>query len=459
MTLIVSVSGIRGTIGGRPGEGLTPDDVVAFCSAYVTLLKETHAHPKVVVGRDGRRSGPMVVGLVRHTLQAHGAEVIDVGLASTPTTAMAVPHFGAHGGIIITASHNPGEWNALKLLDARGEFIAPEQGQRIRQMAQTRAYAYAGIDQLGHVREEDALPPHIAAIAAHPLVDVPAIRSRRFRVVVDAVNSVGTAAFLALLRQLGVRDVEIINADPLGVFAHNPEPLPAHLAGLAQRVRDARADLGIAVDPDADRLVLVDEQGQFPGEEYTLVMVADYVLQREPGPTVSNTASTSALRVITERYGQQHYESPVGEWHVVQKMKAVKATIGGEGNGGIIDPRLHYGRDALIGTALILSYMARSNRPLSAIRAAMPDFSMTKQKIPLQTPDQAEQLIAHLQKTLGNDYPTSDLDGLKVYFPHGWVLLRKSNTEPIIRIIAEADTEERLSQYVSHIQHTIEDLA
>ncbi len=455
MTLIVSVSGIRGTIGGRPGEGLTPDDVVAFCSAYATLLKETHPRPTVVVGRDGRLSGPMVTGLVTHTLQAHGVRVVDIGLAATPTTAMAVPHFKAHGGIIVTASHNPEEWNALKLLDARGEFIPPARGEQIRRIAEARAYAYAPVSRLGTMTHAEALAPHVAAIARHPLVDVPAIRRQQFRVIVDAINSVGTTAFMPLLRQLGIQHTEVIHSDPLGHFAHNPEPLPAHLHELARRVRQTGADLGIAVDPDADRLVLVDENGAFPGEEYTLVMVADYVLQHDPGPTVSNTASTTALRLISERYGQKHYESPVGEWHVVQKMKEVGATIGGEGNGGIIDPRLHYGRDALVGTALILSYMARSRKKLSEIRAAMPDFVMTKEKIPLQHPEQADRLIVRLREKFGQEHPVSALDGLKIFFPEGWVLLRKSNTEPIIRIIAEARTPEYLDQYLARVKKAL----
>ncbi len=454
MPLIVSVSGIRGTIGGRPGEGLTPDDVVAFCSGYAELLKQHKRGARVVVGRDGRASGPLIAELVRRTLVSHGVDVIDVGTAPTPTVAMAVPHFNAEGGIIITASHNPEEWNALKLLDARGEFISPSEGVKVAEFARHRTYRYAAASEWGTIASEDALTHHVEAILAHPLVRADAVRRRRFRVVVDAINSVGGAAFAALFEALGV-DVEIINAEITGHFTHNPEPLPAHLRELSEAVIRRNAHLGLAVDPDADRLVLVDEQGQFPGEEYTLVLVADYVLRHEPGPTVSNTASTSALRVITERYGQRYYESPVGEWHVVQKMKEVSATIGGEGNGGIIDPRLHYGRDALIGAALILSHMAESNEPLSEWRRRMPHFVMTKEKIPLAHPRQADELIERLEAAFGSTHSTSRLDGLKIFFSDGWVLLRKSNTEPIIRLIAEATDASTLRQYIDTVQRHI----
>ncbi len=456
MPLIASVSGIRGTIGGKPGKGLTPDDVVAFCSSYADRLKKHQMWPRVVIGRDGRISGLSIATLVKEVMVAHGIEVIDIGLATTPTTAMAVPYLGAHGGIIITASHNPQEWNALKLLDANGEFLSPTEGEHVVRAARNHHYEYVPLEQWGTSYRKDsaALEHHISSILQHPLVRIENIRKQRFHVILDAINSVGSIALPPLLEALGV-SVEVINSEVTGKFAHTPEPLPEHLQELSNRVRATKAVLGLAVDPDADRLVLVDENGEFPGEEYTLVMVADYVLRHAPGPTVSNTASTSALREISRRHGQPHYESAVGEWHVVQKMKEVNATIGGEGNGGIIDPRLHYGRDALIGTALILSHLAQTNETLSAWRSRMPDFFMSKEKIPLQSPGQADELIEALRAAFSKSYPISELDGLKIYFDQGWVLLRKSNTEPIIRIIAEATTPKALEQYLLLIQQTL----
>jgi phosphomannomutase len=443
VALIKSISGIRGTIGGKPGSGLTPLDIVRFTSAFGTwLLRSGNGH-RVVIGRDGRISGPVVSQLVAQTLVSLGIEVVDLGLSTTPTVEMAVVAESAAGGIILTASHNPREWNALKLLNARGEFISGADGAEVLSMADREDFAYAPIDKLGMVRPgTDAMKHHLDAILAHDLVDAAAIASRDFRIVVDAVNSTGATYVPALLRELGVRQENIIllNGDVNGQFAHNPEPLPENLLQLSSDVVRQRADIGIAVDPDVDRLVLVCEDGSMFGEEYTLVSVADYVLSHRKGDTVSNLSSSRALRVVTERHGGNYHASAVGEVNVVNRMKEVSAVIGGEGNGGIIVPELHYGRDALIGIALVLSQLSRSGKTAAQLRRSYPDFFISKNKIEL---DPSVNLASVFDK-LADRYrsqPINRIDGLRIEFDNGWVHLRASNTEPIIRIIAESDHE------------------
>ena len=443
MALIKSISGIRGTIGGKPGSGLTPLDIVRFTSAFGTwLLRSGNGH-RVVIGRDGRISGPVVSQLVAQTLVSLGIEVVDLGLSTTPTVEMAVVAESAAGGIILTASHNPREWNALKLLNARGEFISGADGAEVLSMADREDFAYAPIDKLGMVRPgTDAMKHHLDAILAHDLVDAAAIASRDFRIVVDAVNSTGATYVPALLRELGVRQENIIllNGEVNGQFAHNPEPLPENLLQLSSDVVRQRADIGIAVDPDVDRLVLVCEDGSMFGEEYTLVSVADYVLSHRKGDTVSNLSSSRALRVVTERHGGTYHASAVGEVNVVNRMKEVSAVIGGEGNGGIIVPELHYGRDALIGIALVLSQLSRSGKTAAQLRCSYPDFFISKNKIEL---DPSVNLASVFDK-LADRYrsqPINRIDGLRIEFDNGWVHLRASNTEPIIRIIAESDHE------------------
>ena len=443
MALIKSISGIRGTIGGKPGSGLTPLDIVRFTSAFGTwLLRSGNGH-RVVIGRDGRISGPVVSQLVAQTLVSLGIEVVDLGLSTTPTVEMAVVSEGAAGGIILTASHNPREWNALKLLNARGEFISGSDGAEVLSMAEREDFAYAPIDRLGTVLPgTNAMQHHLDAILAHDLVDPVAIASRDFRIVVDAVNSTGATYVPALLKALGVRSENIIllNGEVNGQFAHNPEPLPENLLQLSSDVVRQKADLGIAVDPDVDRLVLVCEDGSMFGEEYTLVSVADYVLSHRKGDTVSNLSSSRALRVVTERHGGTYHASAVGEVNVVNRMKEVSAVIGGEGNGGIIVPELHYGRDALIGIALVLSQLARSGKTVAQLRRSYPDFFISKNKIEL---DPSVNLATVFDK-LADRYrsqPINRIDGLRIEFDNGWVHLRASNTEPIIRIIAESDHE------------------
>ena len=383
MAFIKSISGFRGTIGGTAGDNLTPQDIVACTAAYGAWLIRRGNTRKVVVGRDARPSGAMVSQLVTATLLAQGFEVVDLGLSTTPTVEMAVPHLQAGGGIILTASHNPKEWNALKLLNEKGEFIAAADGKQLLDMLAAGDISYAQVDDLGTYRTDDTLLDyHIQQVLAHPLVAAAAIRAKGFKVVVDGVNSSGAFAIPALLKALGC-EVEVLNGEVNGQFAHNPEPLPQHLTELCERVKTAGADLGIAVDPDVDRLALIGPGGTWIGEEYTLVTVADYVLQHQPGSTVSNLSSTRALRDLTRQYGQTYYAAAVGEVNVVEKMKATGAVIGGEGNGGIIDPALHYGRDSLIGTALVLSHLARSGKDMNALRAGYPNYHMVKDKVAL----------------------------------------------------------------------------
>ena len=451
MPLIKSISGFRGTIGGRAGSNLTPEDIVSSVANYGDWLIRSGAPRKVVIGRDGRPSGPVVSALTAATLQSMGIDVIDCGLATTPTVEMAVVSRGAGGGIILSASHNPKEYNALKLLNEKGEFISHAAGQDLIASVQSGDITYAGVDDLGTLTTDDrALQDHIDAVLAHPLVDTEAIRAAGFSVVLDAVNSVGAISIPPLCEQLGV-SCQVMNGTLDGQFAHNPEPLPANLTGLTERMKTSGADLGIAVDPDVDRLALVGPGGRWIGEEYTLVTVADYVLQHEPGPVVSNLSSSRALADIAKRYGQEYHASAVGEVNVVEKMKEVQATIGGEGNGGIIDPRLHYGRDSLIGLALVLSHLATSKQTINELRDTYTHYEMVKDKLDLDPRlDLPEALSA--MEALYPEVRQTNIDGLKLDFPDGWVHLRGSNTEPIVRVYAEAGTQDRARELAGGVK-------
>ena len=439
MTLIKSISGIRGTIGGPVGENLTPIDVVKFTTAYVRLIAERNPGKKlvIVIGRDARISGEMVSNLVEGTLLACGADVINVGLCTTPGTEMAVITKEADGGIIITASHNPRQWNALKLLNANGEFLSDAEGKRVLAMAEENDYDYPAIDGIGHVlAREDFNDEHIRLVLGLRLVDVEAVRRRHFKVVVDAVNSVGGIVMPKLLRELGCKVVEL-NGEPTGEFAHNPEPLPEHLTEISQVIVREKADLGVVVDPDVDRLAFVSEDGSMFVEEYTLVAVADYILSTQCGNTVSNLSSSRALRDVTERHGGKYYASAVGEVNVTTKMKEVGAIIGGEGNGGVIYPELHYGRDALVGTALFLTYLAKRGLTMTQLRATYPAYFASKNKIQLTPAIDVDKVLREIKERYSNEQ-VNDTDGVKIDFPENWVHLRKSNTEPIIRVYTEA---------------------
>ena len=453
VTLIKSISGIRGTIGGPVGQGLTPLDVVRYAAAYGTWVKTQDTDSKlIVIGRDARISGEMVSRLVAATLQGLGLDVCDLGLSTTPTVEMAVPAKKAAGGIILTASHNPKQWNALKLLNALGEFISEADGQQVLASAESEDFDFAVVTKLGqYTTDANFLKKHIKAILALPLVDVEAIRSRNFRVVVDAVNSSGGIAVPQLLEALGVTTVEKLHCEPTGDFAHNPEPLPEHLRDIAKVLEKGGFDVGIVVDPDVDRLALVSENGEMFGEEYTLVAVADYVLKTlGGGNTVSNLSSTRALRDVTEKAGGQYAAAAVGEVNVVTKMKETNAVIGGEGNGGIIYPELHYGRDALVGIALFLTHLAKSGLTMSRLRSSYPSYFISKNKIEL-TPDiNTDDVLTQMEKRYAKQ-PVNTIDGVKIEFDKEWVHLRKSNTEPIIRIYAESDsnaTAEYLAQKI-----------
>ena len=442
MTLIKSISGIRGTIGGRPADNLTPIDIVKFTTAYSRLIKDKNPEKRItiVVGRDARISGSMVDSLVEGTLLGCGVDVINVGLCTTPGTEMAVITYKADGGIIITASHNPRQWNALKLLNERGEFLDDAEGKEVLAMAEDVAWDYPTIDHIGKViRREDFNAKHIEQVLALPLVNVGAVRQRKFKVVVDAVNSVGGVVIPALLKELGCEVVEL-NCEPTGEFAHNPEPLPENLTEISEVIRKEGADLGIVVDPDVDRLAFVMENGEMFVEEYTLVAVADYILKHTKGNTVSNLSSSRALSDVTSRYeGCSYAAAAVGEVNVVKKMKETGAVIGGEGNGGVIYPELHYGRDALVGVALFLTYFAGLDMSMSELRKTYPAYYASKNKIEL-TPDINVDLIL---ETINNRYSNekvNDIDGVKIDFAENWVHLRKSNTEPIIRVYTEAKT-------------------
>ncbi len=455
MALIKSISGIRGTIGGVPGETLSPVDIVKFTAAYGSILVQDKKNVKVVIGRDGRISGPMVRDLVVSTLVGLGIDVIDLGLSTTPTVEFAVQQEGADGGIILTASHNPKEWNALKLLNQLGEFISAEAGAEVLRKATSEEFVFAGVDKLGAVYLDDSyLQKHIDAILAYPLVNKEAIAAKNFKVVVDAVNSTGAIFVPALLRALGVEQVVVLNEEVNGKFAHNPEPLPEHLTSLSNEVVKQKADLGIAVDPDVDRLAFVCEDGSMFGEEYTLVAVADYILAHRPGNTVSNMSSTKALKEITLKRGGDYFPSAVGEVNVVTKMKAVNAVIGGEGNGGIIVPDFHYGRDALIGIGLFLTHLSSHKNGLKSLRAQYPDYFISKNKIELENGIDIASIFSNIQKKYKNN-PVNTEDGLKIEFDNDWVHLRTSNTEPIIRIYAESDFESKANHIALRLMQDI----
>ncbi|RYY50825.1 MAG: phosphoglucosamine mutase [Chitinophagaceae bacterium] len=447
MSLIKSISGIRGTIGGGTNENLTPLDIVKFTAAYGSWILESsqekngHGQKKIVVGRDGRISGAMVKSLVIATLNGLGLDVIDLDLSTTPTVEMAVTMLKADGGIILTASHNPKEWNALKLLNNKGEFINAAEGQYILELAEQESFQFATVDKLGTTTVDSTmLEAHINSILSHKLVDVEAIAAANFKIVVDAVNSTGATAVPALLTALGVDNISVLNAEVSGKFAHNPEPLPENLTQLSQEVCTQKASLGIAVDPDVDRLCFVCEDGSMFGEEYTLVAVADYILSRQKGNTVSNLSSTQALKDITLKHGGEYFASAVGEVNVVNMMKEKNAVIGGEGNGGIIVPELHYGRDALIGIALFLSHLAKSKKSIKQLRNTYPDYFISKNKITLDNGTDVKHVFEKI-KTKYQNNPVNEIDGLKIHFENDWVHLRTSNTEPIIRIYAESNFE------------------
>ena len=450
MPLIKSISGFRGTIGGKAGTNLTPEDIVSNVAGYGAWLIASGAKPLVVIGRDGRPSGPIVKALTAATLQSLGIDVIDCDFATTPTVEVAVTHHGAGGGIILSASHNPKEYNALKLLNSKGEFISAAAGAKLMAIADEGDIVYCQVDDLGQLSSDGtALQYHVGLVLEHPLVDVEAIRSKKFRIVLDAVNSVGSIAIPALCRALGVT-CEVLNGELDGEFAHNPEPLPANLTQLTERMKESDADLGVAVDPDVDRLALVGPGGKWIGEEYTLAVVADYVLRHTPGPVVSNLSSSRVVADVAKSHGQTYHASAVGEVNVVNKMKAVKATIGGEGNGGIIDPKLHYGRDSLIGLALVLSHMATSGQTINELRDGYPHYEMIKDKKAVTDDydlDAAFIRVAAKFPTI----PTNEVDGLKLDFPDGWVHLRASNTEPIVRVYAEAPTAGRAEELAAGV--------
>ena len=457
MALIKSISGIRGTIGGTPGISLSPLDVVRFTAAFGTWLLQQGSAKRIVVGRDGRISGEMVQQLVMQTLSALGIDVINVGLSTTPTVEMMVVQQQAGGGIIITASHNPREWNALKLLNHRGEFISAADGASVLAIASADAYHFAPVDELGEITTHTtAIQEHIEAILQYPLVDKAAIQAANFSIVVDVINSTGALSVPPLLEALGIapENITLLNGEVTGKFSHNPEPLPENLTELSMAVKSKGANLGIAVDPDVDRLCFVCEDGSFFGEEYTLVAVADYILGRKKGNTVSNLSSTRALKDVTLRHGGNYFASAVGEVNVVETMKATEAVIGGEGNGGIIVPDFHYGRDALIGIALFLSHLAREKKTIQQLRNTYPNYFMSKNKIELKEGLDLREIFKDLQEKYKN-YPVNTIDGLKIDFETDWVHLRSSNTEPIIRIYSESNLEASASNIAMKIMHDI----
>lgn len=461
MSLIKSISGIRGTIGGPQGDGLSAIDVVKFTSAYAAFIRKntTASSNVIVVGRDARLSGEMVSALVCGTLESMGFDVVNIGLASTPTTEMAVTREGACGGIIITASHNPVQWNALKLLNERGEFLNDAEGKEVLRLAETGEYEFAGVHELGHTYINNTYDRyHIEQVLALPLVDRDAIAKAGFTVAVDAVNSVGGVVIPQLLRALGVKNVIELNCEATGKFAHTPEPIPENLTGIASLMKEGVADVGFVVDPDVDRLAIVMENGEMFVEEYTLVAVADYVLSHTPGNTVSNLSSSRALRDVTTAHaGCAYNAAAVGEVNVVAKMKETGAVIGGEGNGGVIYPELHYGRDALVGVALFLSLLAKSGKKVSELKAGYPKYAIAKNKIQL-TPDVDVDAILSALKRKYADEKVTDIDGVKIDFADSWVHLRKSNTEPIIRIYSEAATMEEADRLAADIKEVIASL-
>lgn len=459
MTLIKSISGIRGTIGGRAGDNLTPIDVVSFSSAFCKLIqvKRNKTNIKVVIGRDARRSGEMISDLVCATLIGMGAHVVDLGLSTTPTVEIAVPEEGADAGIILTASHNPGQWNALKLLNEKGEFISATEGEQMLRIALAADFDFAGIDDLGKIEKKDYLEIHLQKILSLPLVNSKAIAEANFTIAVDAVNSTGGIYVPALLRALGVKNIIEIYCIPNGHFPHNPEPLPEHLGDLAQLISQEKCDLGIVVDPDVDRLAFVCEDSSMFGEEYTLVAVADYVISKTPGNTVSNLSSTRALRDITTARGLSYQAAAVGEVNVVSKMKETKAVIGGEGNGGIIYPESHYGRDALVGIALFLSHLAEKKLKISELRNTYPTYVISKNKIELDASTPVDDILEQT-KALFKDAEINTIDGVKIDFADEWVHLRKSNTEPIIRIYAESTSKQKADDLAQRVMKEIQQL-
>ena len=464
MTLIKSVSGIRGTIGGKPGDNLTPIDVVKFTSAYVHLMQKRLKKQilKIVVGRDARISGPQVLNLVLGTLSGMGANAVNIGLATTPTTEIAVTEEQADGGIILTASHNPKQWNALKLLNEKGEFLSAEDGKELLNYVESKfnEITYAPINLIGKVIEKDYLQRHIELILENEFVDTEAIKAANFKVAIDAVNSVGGIAVPELLKALGVNDIIELYCEPNGEFPHNPEPLPENLTEISNVIKEKGADVGFVVDPDVDRLAIVNEDGSMFGEEYTLVAVSDYILSQKVGNTVSNLSSTRALRDITEKYGAEYSASAVGEVNVVEEMKRVNAVIGGEGNGGIIFPELHYGRDSLIGIALFLSHLAKTGMTCTELKATYPEYHITKKKIQLTPEIDVDMILSKLENTYKNkeDVTVSTVDGVKSDMPEGWIHLRKSNTESIIRIYAESSSYEKANEFAEMIMKQIREL-
>ena len=460
MTLIKSISGIRGTIGGPTGDTLNPLDIVKFTSAYATFIRKTSKSNKIVVGRDARISGEMVKNVVCGTLMGMGFDVINIGLATTPTTELAVRWSGADGGIIITASHNPRQWNALKLLNSEGEFLTKADGNEVLDIAEREAFEYADVDNLGHYSEDNTFNKrHIDSVLALKLVDVDAIKAAHFKVCVDAINSVGGVILPELLDVLGVEH-KFLNAEPTGDFAHNPEPLEKNLSGIMGEMAAGGFDLGIVVDPDVDRLAFICEDGKMFGEEYTLVSVADYVLSHTPGNTVSNLSSTRALRDVTEKHGGKYTAAAVGEVNVTTKMKDVHAVIGGEGNGGVIYPESHYGRDALVGIALFLSSLAHRGCKVSELRATFPNYFIAKNRIDLTPSTDVDAILVKVKEMYGKekDVTVTDIDGVKLDFPDKWVHLRKSNTEPIIRVYSEASTMEQADELGKKLMQVVYDM-
>ena len=461
MTLIKSISGIRGTIGGHTGDTLNPLDIVKFTTAYATFISGTSGkHGKIVVGRDGRISGLMVRNVVVGTLMGMGFDVIDIGYATTPTTELAVRMSGADGGIIITASHNPRQWNALKLLNNEGEFLTAADGAEVLRIAEAEDFEYAEVDHLGTCTIDDTYNRrHIDAVLQLQLVDVEAIRQRKFRVCSDTINSVGGIILPEIFQALGI-DYEILNGDCTGDFAHNPEPLEKNLHGIMKRIKEGGFDLGIVVDPDVDRLAFICEDGVMFGEEYTLVSVADYVLTHTTGNTVSNLSSTRALRDVTSRHGGQYFASAVGEVNVTTKMKEVGAVIGGEGNGGVIYPESHYGRDALVGIALFLSSLAHKGCTVSQLRSTFPDYQIAKNRIDLTPETDVDAILVKVKEMFAKDNSATvnDIDGVKIDFPDRWVHLRKSNTEPIIRVYSEAQTIEQADNLGKQLMQVVYDM-
>ena len=443
MTLIKSISGIRGTIGGRSGDGLSPLDVVKFASAYGQWAKQRHTGKlKVIVGRDARISGDMVKNLVIGSLQGLGIDVINIGLATTPTTEIAVTEEKAHGGIILTASHNPKQWNALKLLNERGEFLTAADGAEVLKIAEDESFVFAEVDDLGQVTENNTYTDfHVQHVLDLEMVDVEAIKKANFTVAIDCVNSVGGIAIPALLKALGITNTLELYCEPNGHFPHNPEPLPENLTEISKLIKDKKADVGFVVDPDVDRLAIINEDGSMFGEEYTLVAVADYLLSNKVGNTVSNLSSSRALADVTRSFGGEYQPAAVGEVNVVAKMKEIGAVIGGEGNGGVIYPESHYGRDSLVGIGLFLSHLAKSKLKCSELRAKYPEYHISKNKIELTPEIDVDGILKSIEKKYQNEN-INTIDGLKIDFPEKWVQLRKSNTEPIIRIYAEGKSED-----------------